>query len=108
MRGGGGRGARGGRAPRRRGGAARRRGAGRAAGGKHMSATRCLLGLLAALGAALLPEGLDPAPLLRGAQARHPGDCWLNLTLGNALSPPRLGEAVGYHRAALAARPPAP
>jgi serine/threonine-protein kinase len=61
---------------------------------------------LAALGSALLDAKADAAPWLRAAQARHPGDFWLNLLLGNALEPgKRWGEAAGFYRAALAARP---
>jgi serine/threonine protein kinase/Flp pilus assembly protein TadD len=45
---------------------------------------------------------------LRELQRRHPGNFWLNQVLARALaemSPPRHEEAVGYYRAALAARP---
>jgi Flp pilus assembly protein TadD len=48
------------------------------------------------------------AGLLRRAQERHPGDFWLNHSLGLYLvstRPPRLEEAVGFLRAAVAARP---
>jgi serine/threonine-protein kinase len=46
--------------------------------------------------------------LLRKAQERYPADFWINHNLGLALldtRPPRVEEAVGYLRAALAVRP---
>jgi serine/threonine protein kinase/tetratricopeptide (TPR) repeat protein len=49
--------------------------------------------------------------LLRQAQQRHPGDFWINHGLANALAlmrPPRIEEAVGYCRAAVALRPDRP
>jgi tetratricopeptide (TPR) repeat protein len=49
--------------------------------------------------------------LLVKAQGRHPDDFWLNFYLGLALSKRERGrpdEAVGYYRAALAARPETP
>jgi tetratricopeptide (TPR) repeat protein len=63
--------------------------------------------LLVALGRCVRMRGGDAVPLLRAAQARHPGDFWLNFALGNALLKSRPEEAVGYYRAALAARPEA-
>jgi tetratricopeptide (TPR) repeat protein len=44
-------------------------------------------------------------PLLRAAQERHPEDFWLNCALGEALRVRKPAEAVGFYRAALAARP---
>jgi serine/threonine-protein kinase len=45
-------------------------------------------------------------PLLKAGQQRNPNDFWLNLLLGKAvLEAGRAAEAVGYYRAALAARP---
>jgi tetratricopeptide (TPR) repeat protein len=44
---------------------------------------------------------------LRRAQQQHPGDFWLNVTLGQAYmhqKPPQLGEAVRFYTAALALR----
>jgi len=62
--------------------------------------------LLAALGVALQWTQADSVPLLTAAQARLPGDFWLNLELGNALSSAKQwNEAVGYYRGALAVRP---
>jgi serine/threonine-protein kinase len=62
--------------------------------------------LLAALGTQLYWAKADAVPLLRAAQARHPGDFWLNFLLGSALDEAkRWDEAVGYNRAALAVRP---
>jgi serine/threonine-protein kinase len=62
--------------------------------------------LLTALGGALRRSGADSVPLLKAAQARHPGDFWLNFQLGSALADAeRVEEAVGYYRAALAVRP---
>ncbi|HEY8504023.1 MAG TPA: tetratricopeptide repeat protein, partial [Gemmataceae bacterium] len=43
--------------------------------------------------------------VLREAQARYPDDFWVNFLLGNALNASRPAEAVGFYRAALAARP---
>jgi tetratricopeptide (TPR) repeat protein/serine/threonine protein kinase len=56
----------------------------------------------------------DPAAaaaLLRRAHQRHPDNFWINLLLGRALSelkPPRLDEAIGFCRAALALHPQSP
>jgi tetratricopeptide (TPR) repeat protein len=63
--------------------------------------------LLDALAKRLRVMGGNPVPMLLAAQARHPGDFWLNFALGNALAPSRPGEAIGYYRAALAGRPDA-
>jgi tetratricopeptide (TPR) repeat protein/serine/threonine protein kinase len=55
-----------------------------------------------------LPEALD---LLRRAQQQHPADFWINHDLAQVLAdtkPPRLEEAVGFYRAALALRPRSP
>jgi serine/threonine-protein kinase len=49
-------------------------------------------------------EGLARA-LLYQAQQRHSGDFWINLNLGYLLLDERPQEAVGYFRAAVAARP---
>jgi tetratricopeptide (TPR) repeat protein len=62
----------------------------------------------AALGRALVASGGDPIPLMRKAQAQHPGDYWLNFGLAWSLSrAKKLDEAIGYYRAALALRPTA-
>jgi tetratricopeptide (TPR) repeat protein len=42
---------------------------------------------------------------LRRAQAKYPGDFWLNVDLAHALAPTKPAEAVGFYRAALAIRP---
>jgi tetratricopeptide (TPR) repeat protein len=55
-----------------------------------------------------VPEAVD---LLRRAQQRHPADVWINYLLALSLAqskPPRLEEAVGFFRAALALRPQSP
>jgi tetratricopeptide (TPR) repeat protein len=61
--------------------------------------------LLTALGIVLRRTGLDPVPLWKAAQERHPADFWLNFALGNALEEAKPEEAIGYYRAALAVRP---
>jgi serine/threonine-protein kinase len=62
--------------------------------------------LLVALGERLMALGGNAERLLRAAQQRHPGDFWVNFTLGNALHEGKKpAEAVGYFRAALAVRP---
>jgi serine/threonine protein kinase/Flp pilus assembly protein TadD len=59
------------------------------------------------------PEALKAAvELLKRAQQRYPADFWLNhqlaVMLANHVQPPRLEEAVGYYRAAVALRPQSP
>jgi serine/threonine-protein kinase len=62
--------------------------------------------LLAALGLALGRQGADPVPLLAAAQRRQAADFWLNFLLGHALQGAKRDEmALGYYRAAVAARP---
>jgi serine/threonine-protein kinase len=64
--------------------------------------------LLVVLAGVLQAREGDPVPLLTAAQARHPGDFWLNLILANALMrEKKSAEALGYSRAALALRPDA-
>ncbi len=66
-------------------------------------AERLTAPLLAALGGRAGPAGTQ---LMRQGQTRHPGDFWLNFILANALVEKGAPEeAVGYYRAALAARP---
>ena len=65
---------------------------------------------MALLGEALAEIGEHEAAagLLRRAQARYPGDVWLNYNLGReleAVHPPRTEEAIGYYTAARALRP---
>jgi serine/threonine protein kinase/Flp pilus assembly protein TadD len=60
-----------------------------------------------------LAEGDRPAAVkfLQQAQQRYPGDFWINHGLAEHLTrmkPPRLEEAIGYYRAALALRPQSP
>ncbi len=67
-------------------------------------------GLLAWLAQRLsmLEKGQTAEKLLQGGWARNPNDCWANLDLGNYyrfLEPPRLADALGHYRAALAVRP---
>src|SRR5262249_2543518 len=55
------------------------------------------------------PEAAEA--LLRQGQRQHPGDFWLNHRLAfhlQYLKPPRLDEALGFYRAALAVNPPSP
>jgi tetratricopeptide (TPR) repeat protein len=55
--------------------------------------------------------GMRVAARLRRAQQRHPGDFWLNETLGLLLleeQPPRLEEAIRYLSVAVALRPQSP
>jgi serine/threonine protein kinase/tetratricopeptide (TPR) repeat protein len=55
-----------------------------------------------------LPEA---TALLRRTQRQHPEDFWINHELGRYLrdlKPPRLEEAIGYFRTALALRPQSP
>ncbi len=59
--------------------------------------------------------GLGERPLavdvLRSAQQQHPNDFWINHSLAlylDQMMPSRVGEAVGYYRAALALRPDSP
>ena len=69
--------------------------------------TLVLLGRLA-LGTA---SGLRVAAVLERAQERHPGDFWLNETLGSVLQneqPPRLQEAIRFFSVAVALRPQSP
>jgi tetratricopeptide (TPR) repeat protein/tRNA A-37 threonylcarbamoyl transferase component Bud32 len=64
--------------------------------------------LLAVVGGRLDQLGGPGVELLERGQRRYPGDFWLNVQLANALQTkkrPRWREAVGYYRAALAARP---
>jgi hypothetical protein len=50
--------------------------------------------------------GGDAEGLLRAAQARLPGDFWVDFLLGDVLyEKKRMDEAVGFYRAALAVRP---
>jgi tetratricopeptide (TPR) repeat protein len=60
------------------------------------------------LGLRLHALGGDAEGLLRAAQARRPGDFWLNFVLGKTLSDKnRLGETIAFYRAAVAVRPEA-
>jgi serine/threonine-protein kinase len=62
--------------------------------------------LLASVGWRLEELGGPGVELLERGQRRWPGDFWLNFNLGSALHQRgRWEEAVGYYRAALAARP---
>jgi serine/threonine protein kinase/Flp pilus assembly protein TadD len=70
------------------------------------AATLVLLGQ--SLATTDLPAAVD---LLRRAHGQHPDDFWINHELGKylrELKPPRLEEAIGYFRAALALRPQSP
>jgi tetratricopeptide (TPR) repeat protein len=59
-------------------------------------------------------RGVVPGPvvdLLRRAQRRSPADFWINFALAYALTngqPPKLEEAIGFYRAAVALRPQCP
>jgi tetratricopeptide (TPR) repeat protein len=67
---------------------------------------------LAVLGEAMALADVPAAvAFLRRAQRRYPGDFWINHQLGRAqrdLKPPRLEEAIGSFRAALASNPDSP
>jgi serine/threonine protein kinase/tetratricopeptide (TPR) repeat protein len=72
-----------------------------------------LAGVLAFQTRFVTPEALQAAAeLLRRAQQRYPADFWLNhqlaWMLANNVQPPRLEEAIGYYRAAVALRPQSP
>jgi serine/threonine-protein kinase len=69
---------------------------------------------LAILAAALARTGGDQETLLRRAQRQYPDDFWINFDLALLLNKKRLSgeaelrareEVIGFHRAALAARP---
>jgi serine/threonine-protein kinase len=51
------------------------------------------------------PHEQSARALLHQAQQRHPEDFWINLQLGYLLQDERPREAIGYFRAAMAARP---
>jgi serine/threonine protein kinase/Flp pilus assembly protein TadD len=67
---------------------------------------------LVALGNTLARTDLTKAvDFMQRAQQRHPNDFWINHSLAEYLTrmkPPRRDEAIGYFRAALAARPQSP
>ena len=63
--------------------------------------------LLLAVGERLWMLGGDPGSFVRTVQSVHPADFWSNLMLGDTLLHVSPGEAGGYYRAALAARPTA-
>jgi serine/threonine protein kinase/tetratricopeptide (TPR) repeat protein len=59
-----------------------------------------------ALANVLEAANADAVPLLEAAQARHPDDFWLNLSLGKASwEDKRWDESASYSRAAVALRP---
>jgi hypothetical protein len=60
-----------------------------------------LYGLLTSLA----ESGADGERLLRDGLGRYPGDFWLNFQMASVLPPGKLVEAVGFARAAVAARP---
>jgi serine/threonine-protein kinase len=69
------------------------------------------LGLLGTLGPARANASGPMAEALQRAQRRFPGDFWINHNLGITLAqlqPPRLEEATGFARAAVALRPESP
>jgi tetratricopeptide (TPR) repeat protein/serine/threonine protein kinase len=67
---------------------------------------------LALLGEAMaLADAPAAVEFLRRAQRRYPGDFWINYQLGRAqwdMKPPRLEEAIGSFRAAVASNPDSP
>jgi tetratricopeptide (TPR) repeat protein len=63
--------------------------------------------LLLAVGERLWMLGGDPGAYVRTVQSVRPADFWPNLVLGDTLLHVSPGEAAGYYRAALAARPTA-
>jgi tetratricopeptide (TPR) repeat protein len=63
--------------------------------------------LLLAVGERIWMLNGDPGSFVRAIQSAHPADFWPNLILGDTLLHVSPGEAGGYYRAALAARPTA-
>jgi serine/threonine-protein kinase len=63
--------------------------------------------LLLAMGERIWMLGGDPGSFVRTVQSVHPADFWPNLILGDTLLHVSPGEAGGYYRAAIAARPTA-
>lgn len=63
--------------------------------------------LLLMLGWLLDAQGEDAVGFLRRVQDTHPADFWLNFSLGELLDIRTDADAVGYYRAAVAARPEA-
>jgi serine/threonine-protein kinase len=61
--------------------------------------------LLAVLGARLRAQQLDSKAFMTRVVSAFPGDFWVNIEMGNALSRSDPAEAIGYYRAALALRP---
>jgi serine/threonine-protein kinase len=61
--------------------------------------------LLVALGELVTFRGGNAVAFLKRVQDEHPGDFWANSALANALVRTEPDQAVGYYRAALAARP---
>jgi tetratricopeptide (TPR) repeat protein/tRNA A-37 threonylcarbamoyl transferase component Bud32 len=73
---------------------------------KEAVATELSPQILTTLGSLLGQAGVDAEPLLRAGQQAYPGDPWVNFHLGFVLAQKRkLGEAIGFFRVALAARP---
>jgi serine/threonine-protein kinase len=63
--------------------------------------------LLLAVGERIWMLNGDPGSFVRTVQSAHPADFWPNLILGDTLLHVSPGEAGGYYRAAIAARPTA-
>jgi serine/threonine-protein kinase len=63
--------------------------------------------LLLAVAERIWMLGGDPGSFVRTVQSVHPADFWPNLVLGDTLLHVSPGEAGGYYRAAIAARPTA-
>ena len=63
--------------------------------------------MLLAVGERLWMLGGDPGYFMRNVQSVYPADFWSNLVLGDTLLHVSPGEAAGYYRAAIAARPTA-
>jgi serine/threonine-protein kinase len=61
--------------------------------------------LLVAFGTRWCRLGGDPTSFLERVQRRYPNDFWVNLELGSLLAGRDVAAAVGYCRAAVAARP---
>ena len=72
----------------------------------EMDLRRVVPPILVGLGTRLEELGGDGLTFLKRGCPHHPGDFWLNLELATLLhAKQRWGEATGYYRAALAARP---
>jgi tetratricopeptide (TPR) repeat protein/serine/threonine protein kinase len=73
--------------------------------GQKIALERLSPQLLDLVGRLLMSTKGDAEGWLRQAQAHHPSDFWLNLSLATVLHQSKRSDAAGYYRAALAVRP---